>query len=71
MGQLSNFVVELVKKENEQLQWEHWLHKVFDKGFEEYKEECKKTHRTLAMSDKQVDATKNKARGILKNFKPT
>lgn len=71
MGQLSEFVSKVISKNNEDIQWEFWLHKVYDKSFEEYQEASKQNDtQSLAMTDEQVDAEKNRARGILNNFKP-
>lgn len=71
VGMLQGFIVNLFKKENEELQWEYWLHKVYDMDFETYKSKCAEHNKSYAMSTKQVDATINKSRGILKKFKPT
>ncbi len=70
-GKLSEFILVVVNKENEQTQWEFWLHKVYGMGFEEYKQECKRNDKqALAMSDEQVESTVSNARNILKGFKP-
>lgn len=69
--QLSDFILTMIKKENEQTQWEFWLHKVFDMGFDEYKEKCKQNNKqSFEMTKGQVDATINKSRGLLKKFSP-
>ena len=69
--QLSEFVSKLLSKVNEDTQWEYWLHKVFDRSFEDYQAECKNNNKqSLAMTDEQVDATIKKSKGILKGFQP-
>lgn len=71
-GQLSEFIGELVQIRNEELHekaaWEFYLHKVFDKSFEEFME-ANKPKEAEVFDDEYVETTKQKARDILKKFK--
>lgn len=70
VGKLTDFIIHLFRQEQEEMQWEFWLHKVHDMDYEEYKAMVAEKNTSYAMSDKQVDTTKNKSRSILKKFKP-
>lgn len=67
---------EVAQKEDEQKMWELYLHSMQNKSFNDWKKEMlsnqeqRQQPQTLAMSGEQVEATKQKARGILKNFSP-
>lgn len=64
---------EEAKKEEERKAWELYIHSFSDKSFVDWKKEAmrisepKQSH---GMSDDQVDAAKEQARGILKRFSP-
>lgn len=67
---------EVAQKEDEQKMWELYIHSMPDKSFIEWKKEVLSNQKqqqqpqTLIMSGEQVEAMKQKARGILKNFSP-
>ncbi len=70
VGKMTDFIIHLVRQEQEEMQWDVWLHKIEGLGFEEYKAKLAEKNKSYAMSTKQVDATINKSKGILKRFKP-
>ena len=70
----SEFVDEFVKtiheEKEEKTKWEYFLHRVFDKSFNEFKEEIKVNQDNQNMSDSQIEATVLHSNNILKNFNP-
>ena len=67
---LTEFIKKFVDKENEDLQWEVWLHKVWDMSFEEYKRKVYNNNKqNFAMTDEQVNKQIKESRKILKGFK--
>lgn len=69
-GKLQEFITHLLSEEQEELRWEYWLHKVHDLSYDEYKAKCKEINKSYTMTTKQVDATIDKSKNILKNFQP-
>ena len=61
---LSNFII---KEKEEQIQWEFFLHKVFDKSWKEFYNDV-----TQPINDEKIDlgATIKKSKDMLKNFTP-
>ena len=52
---LSEFVDEFLKIENEDRKWEFYLHKVYDKSFEEWNKSIPKPKESI--SDEQLETT--------------
>lgn len=67
----SSFIDDLInhinKEKEEQIQWEFFLHKVFDKSWKEFNDEVNQP-----INDEPIDlgATVVKSRDMLKNFTP-
>ena len=67
----SSFIDELFnlisKEKEEQIQWEFFLHKVFDKSWKEFNDEVNQP-----INDEKIDlgATVKKSRNMLNNFTP-
>ena len=74
-GRFREFVVEFLKtisKEKEdQLDWEFFLHKVWEGTFNEFKESIDTNKRNQAMSEQTMETTIKDSMNILKNFNPT
>lgn len=71
-GELFEFVMYMVGQINEEQEWDFFLHKVFDKSFEEFKSEvkaCVETQ-TVKMSESEIETTLKESRDILTNFIP-
>jgi DNA topoisomerase IB len=70
-GRFFEFVKEFVKTHNEEQEdktiWEFWLHKVFDKSLEEFKESIKKTN-TAAPTQKELKETVQATFDMLDGF---
>lgn len=73
-GRFTEFVedfVKMVSKEKEdKLDWEYFLHKVYDMSFNEFKEEIKTNKENQEMSEQTIETTVKNSLDILKNFKP-
>ena len=61
------------EKEEDNKLWLAYLMSMSDVSFNQWKSELgnkSKQHETLSMTDEQVDAVKQKAKGILSRFSP-
>ena len=71
-NQFNDFIVTLNTKYIEDLEYELWLHKVYDKSFEEFKKDISISRDAQAgyMNEEDVKATVKKSNEILSNFTP-
>ena len=80
-GRFDAFVIEFVDAINKErkakadeeiarLQWEHWLIRIHDMTFDEYRKSIHETQELQEMSAKQIETTVQDALNILKNFTP-
>lgn len=73
-GRFREFVVDFLKtvgKEREdQLDWEFFLHKVWEGSFKDFKEDIETNKRNSAMSELAMETTIKESMKILKNFNP-
>ena len=71
-NQFNDFIVTLNAKYIEDLEYDLWLHKVYDKSFEEFKKDISISRDAQAgyMDEEDVKATVKKSNEILSNFKP-
>ena len=71
-NQFNDFIVTLNTKYIEDLEYDLWLHKVYDKSFEEFKKDISISRDAQAgyMNEEDVKATVKKSNEILSNFKP-
>lgn len=60
----TEFVLELLGIENEEMMWEFYLHKVYDKSFDEFKESMK------PVLKEQLETTVKNSKSILNSFVP-
>ena len=71
IGSSSSFIDDLIdfinKEKKEQINWEFFLHKVFDKSWKEFSDEV-----SQPIDDKEIDlgATVKKSKDMLNNFTP-
>lgn len=63
-GRFTDFVLEFLEIQNEKMMWEFYLHKVYDKSFDEFKESIK------PVPKEQLETTVQNSRSILNNFNP-
>ena len=66
-GELSEFVSEFWKMNEEELQWQYFLAKVFDKSFEEFKESMKPQQ---GVSKEELETTVKESLDMMNNFIP-
>jgi hypothetical protein len=73
-GRFQEFVVDLIKTVNkekeDQLDWEFFLHKVWEGSFKDFKDDVDINKQNQAMSDQTVETTIKESMKILKNFNP-
>lgn len=71
-NQFNDFIMTLNTKYIEDLEYELWLHKVYDKSFEEFKKDLSISRDAQAgyMNEEDVKATVKKSNEILSNFTP-
>ena len=67
------FVMELVQMHNEEMEdktlWDIWLHRIFDKGFDEFKKSLG-THKEAAPTQEEVKSIAMDSKNILAGFVP-
>ena len=71
-NQFNDFIVTLNTKYIEDLEYDLWLHKVYDKSFEEFKKDISISRDAQAgyMNEEDVKTTVKKSNEILSNFTP-
>ena len=71
-NQFSEFIDTFNERVIEDIELQYWLHKVFDKSFDEFRNKIhNNSHaQTEVMSEDEVKATINKSYDILSNFQP-
>ena len=71
-NQFNDFIVTLNTKYIEDLEYELWLHKVYDKSLEEFKKDISISRDAQAgyMNEEDIKATVKTSNEILSNFTP-
>lgn len=73
-GRFDEFVDEFIKTINQEketdVEWDIYLHKVWDKSFKEFREEIKINKENQSMSAKQIETTVQHTMDILNNYNP-
>lgn len=70
-GQLSEFVDLIIKKREEERDWEYYLHKVFDKSFNDFMDDVdREAHDSLARQTFDVETTLQDSMDLVMNFSP-
>lgn len=70
-GQLSEFVDLVIKKREEERDWEYYLHKVFDKSFNDFMDDVdREAHDSLARQTFDVETTLQDSMDLVMNFSP-
>lgn len=74
-GRFCEFINKFVKTTNEEKDeaklWEFWLHRVYGKSYNDFKEELKTDSQNQTMSKETIETTVQNSLDILKTFKPT
>lgn len=63
-GRFTDFVLEFLEIQNEKIMWEFFLHKVYDKSYDEFKESMK------PVPKEQLETTVQNSKSILNSFNP-
>ena len=66
-GRFLEFVIEFIDLENERKEYEYWLHKVWDKSFEEFR---KAIEPKKEISENDIETTITDSKAILTSFVP-
>lgn len=70
-GRLSEFIDMLINKREEEKDWEYYLHKVFDKSFNDFKNDISaETQGTITRPTFDVEATLQDSMNLAMNFNP-
>lgn len=73
-GRFYEFVIDFIKTTNQEMEekydWDFFLHKVFDKSYQEFKEEIKTNKENQEMSEQDIETTVQYSMNILNNFNP-
>ena len=73
-GRFHDFVVDFIKtinqEEEDKLDWEFFLHKVWEGTFQEFKDDIKTNKQNQSMSARTIETTVQDSMNILKNFTP-
>lgn len=69
-GRFLEFILEFIDIRNEEKIYDYWLHKVFDKGFEEFKKQVMGDNEIADVDNQNVETTINESMNILNNFNP-
>ena len=71
IGSSSSFIYDLIdfinKEKEEQINWEFFLHKVFDKSWKEF---CDEVSQPIVNKEIDLGATVKKSKDMLNNFTP-
>lgn len=66
-GRLSEFVAEFIRMDNEKTIWEYFLHKVYDKSYDDFKRSIMPRQKP---TQADIKTTVNDAKSILDGFIP-
>ena len=64
------FIHAFVKEAKEEEKWEFFLHKVWDKTYDEFNEALQISQNEQALTEEDIKATVKKSMSILGNFNP-
>ena len=65
-GEFADFVTEVMKIKQEENLWELWLHRVFDKSFEDFLAD----NQVVEVPEANLEATVKHSFKMLENFQP-
>ena len=67
---VDSFLKTVSKEKEEEVNWEFFLHKVWEGSFQSFKEELENNRQNQALSDETIKATINHSMNILNAFEP-
>ena len=71
-NQFDDFIPTIINNRNDDLLFEVWLHKVYDKSFTEFKDsvDTSTIAQTEALTEDEIKTTIKKSKEMLSDFKP-
>lgn len=73
-GRFCDFISDFIETVNQEMEekydWEFFVHKVFDKTYQEFKEEIRINKDNQNLSEQDIETTVNHSIEILNNFNP-
>lgn len=73
-GRFNEFVVQFVSTKNteeaEEMQWQFYLHKVFDMSYQDYIAEVENNKKNMSMTKRTIETTVQHSIDILNKFSP-
>lgn len=69
-GGFPDWIDQFLKSHKEKIQWEAWLHKVFDKEWSEFVGDAEVDQATLHMTDAEIETTINNSYKMIINITP-
>ena len=67
---VDDFIVTVQKEKEEQVNWEFYLHKVFEGTFSDFVDEIETNKKNQHLSARTIETTIQKSMDILNNFNP-
>lgn len=67
-GRFCEFIDEFIKEENETRKYDYWLHKVWDKSYDEF---SRSLEPKPEVKKEDLETTISNSRNMMMNFKPT
>lgn len=68
---LNQFILTINEESNDQVKWDYYLHRVFDKSFEEWDAENETMNKNKNITKEQLETTLNNSLSILNKFNPS
>lgn len=65
---VDSFIRKVLKEKNEKMTWEFFIHRIYDKSFNEFKEELENDARNQNMSEQDVEATIQQTTDMVNEF---
>ena len=69
-GDFFNWVIEFINAENERQIWDMWVHRIFDKTYEEFRRSVLELAQPKEVTEEQIETTVADSRSILNSFVP-
>lgn len=70
-GRFVFFLTGFIEQWHEDEQWEFFLHKVYDKSYDDFRAEVQQTQKLRSMTAIDIETTVQNSMSILGNFTPT
>ncbi len=67
---VEEFAITVSQEREEQLNWEFFLHKVFEGTYQEFKDDIETNKQNQFMSKEKIETTVKNSMNILNNFNP-